>query len=380
MTQSTDYRAAISRRGRFQRALLAVSLLAGLATLGCGDRQEIRHYKVLKPELVYAINHVDPDDTGDAEGLAGGPTDRLLGAIVPRGSRTWYFKLTGPPQLVADQEGAFRALIESLQFEESDSPPRWDLPTGWRQEEATGQRYATLSLPAEGRKLEVSVVGLPTGPIEESILANVNRWRRQMQLPPVAEQQLGDITSELDYSDGSAVLVNLVGRFEGGGMNSASLQQRPGPAQEPPARPVPPSLSFTAPAGWDEQERAMFSLLTLAMQQEGRSARITVSRLRGDGGGLLPNINRWNRQVGAPPISQQELARQSESLTVGGIAGTLVNTLEAREQAEGEAVVGWIGMHDGQSWFVKMQGDTALVRDQLPAFREFLETLEFQAP
>lgn len=57
----------------------------------------------------------------------------------------------------------------------------WTLPKGWRQEPGSGMRFATLKPPVTG-KLDVSVIVLP-GPAGGE-LANVNRWRGQMGLPP----------------------------------------------------------------------------------------------------------------------------------------------------------------------------------------------------
>jgi hypothetical protein len=49
--------------------------------------------------------------------FSGGPADqpvRLLGAIVPYDGATWFFKLTGPADLVAREKPAFLALVQSL--------------------------------------------------------------------------------------------------------------------------------------------------------------------------------------------------------------------------------------------------------------------------
>ena len=50
--------------------------------------------------------------------FAGGPADkpvRMLGAIVPHGGATWFFKLTGPVDLVAKEKPAFLAFVQTLQ-------------------------------------------------------------------------------------------------------------------------------------------------------------------------------------------------------------------------------------------------------------------------
>ncbi len=65
---------------------------------------------------------------------------------------------------------------------------RWTLPAGWKEAQGGGQmRYATLTAPVAG-KLDVSVVHLP-GPAGGE-LANVNRWRNQLGLPPLVEADL----------------------------------------------------------------------------------------------------------------------------------------------------------------------------------------------
>ena len=45
-----------------------------------------------------------------------GKQGRTLGAIVPYGDRTWFFKLTGPADLVEKQKPNFEAFLKSVQF------------------------------------------------------------------------------------------------------------------------------------------------------------------------------------------------------------------------------------------------------------------------
>lgn len=64
---------------------------------------------------------------------------------------------------------------------------RWTLPSGWQERQGGGDmRYATLTPP--GAKAEVTVVRL-SGPAGGE-LANVNRWRNQLGLPPLGEPEL----------------------------------------------------------------------------------------------------------------------------------------------------------------------------------------------
>jgi hypothetical protein len=64
---------------------------------------------------------------------------------------------------------------------------RWTLPKGWTESRGGAMRFATLKPPDPGQ-LDASVVVLP-GPAGGE-LANVNRWRGQIGLPPLDEQGL----------------------------------------------------------------------------------------------------------------------------------------------------------------------------------------------
>ena len=47
--------------------------------------------------------------------LGGGPK-RILGAIVPDGDKTWFFKLTAPDALARKEKEAFMAWVKSLKW------------------------------------------------------------------------------------------------------------------------------------------------------------------------------------------------------------------------------------------------------------------------
>jgi len=62
---------------------------------------------------------------------------------------------------------------------------KWTLPKGWTTTQAGGMRYATLK-PAGNAEVSVVMLSGPAG----GELANVNRWRSQLGLPPVEEGTL----------------------------------------------------------------------------------------------------------------------------------------------------------------------------------------------
>lgn len=194
------------------RYSLAVLLAASwmIAGGGCEKTEEIARYTVAKPPPIEAANNARPGGTADEP--PGEPTDRTLAAIVPRQGQGWFFKLTGPKDAVAAQADPFTALVKSVQFT-ADGKPRWTLPDGWQEQPGSQLRYATLVIPGGEKPLEVSVTALPNPGDDEAgyVLVNVNRWRGQLKLPPIAADQLAGESTRLELDGATATLVNLLG-------------------------------------------------------------------------------------------------------------------------------------------------------------------------
>lgn len=53
-------------------------------------------------------------DVVDFAGSANGKPTRIVGAIVPSGGETWFFKLMGPDALVAKEKPAFREFLNTV--------------------------------------------------------------------------------------------------------------------------------------------------------------------------------------------------------------------------------------------------------------------------
>src|ERR1700739_3174762 len=87
--------ATTTRPGRRIGALLAGLPLAILA--GCKEETSER-YRVPKP-----------------------PQQRLLGAILPHGDRTWFFKLLGPEDAVEKHAKEFKQFVHSVRFTDDKS-------------------------------------------------------------------------------------------------------------------------------------------------------------------------------------------------------------------------------------------------------------------
>jgi len=197
--------------------ILTVS--AGLLLLaGCGQHEEIARYTVPKPELI------DPTLASRPRAPATEKETRTLGLIVPLGATGWFFKLTGDAAAVEKQEEAFSQFASSLKYSAAADPkPSWTLPEGWQEQPGSGMRYATISVPGEGKPLDLSVIPLPgaggageQGSTEKYVLDNVNRWRTQLNLKPITAAELSTTTKTLQVGGHEATYVSLAGTGSGG--------------------------------------------------------------------------------------------------------------------------------------------------------------------
>ena len=87
----------------------------------------------------------------------------------------------------------------------------WDTPAGWTAGPEKPMRKATLLVPAAGggAGAELAVTAFP-GDVGGN-LANVNRWRQQLSLPPISEAELGSALRHLDVGSLHIDVIELVG-------------------------------------------------------------------------------------------------------------------------------------------------------------------------
>src|SRR5690606_17351687 len=92
--------------------------------------------------------------------------------------------------------------------------PEWTVPAEWRPGVESSMRRGSFTVPAEGGlALDISVQVFP-GDVG-GLLANVNRWRRQLSLPGVSQSELPSLIEQKavgDLSDG--VWTHLKGENE----------------------------------------------------------------------------------------------------------------------------------------------------------------------
>lgn len=308
----------------------------------------------------------------------------MLGAIVPQGEQLWFLKMTGAVDAVGAQAGAFRELVQSVRFL-GDGQPAWTLPQGWSQQPASGMRYATLTVGDARPPLEVSVTVLPAGggDLNEAILANVNRWRNQLSLPPLKGDQLASETETVALTGGgSATLVTMQGQAQSNGMAGpfAGGGMRPFVP-----RPTTPTVDTTTaapfeaahPRHWKPGKVGGMRKAAFEIAADNGQAELTVIDLARDAGDRLANVNRWRDQMQQRPLDRAGLSSALQRINVGEQEGDLVEIAGANEKA-GQAILGVIVDVDDKTWFIKLQGTKELVANEKPAFETFVKSIRFR--
>jgi hypothetical protein len=145
---------------------------------------------------------------GETSGDA--PRQQILAAIVPGDSQVWFFLMLDDAERVSRQADAFESFIRTVRLGDDSmraavqsttgsepSPPggllppsgspevmTWKLPAGWTQDSSENAlRVATFRLADPGG--EVAITRFP-GDVG-GLLANINRWRNQLSIPPVSD-------------------------------------------------------------------------------------------------------------------------------------------------------------------------------------------------
>jgi hypothetical protein len=153
------------------------------------------------------------------------PRQRILGAILSHADRDWFFKLMGPADVVGAQKENFDAFVRSLHFDHGDeaAPPpmpmaganqelpaghppvgataapgasgvasaatlTFDAPAGWTPQPPLPLRVVSFTA-GEGDQRADVIVSQLSSTSSGSYLENVNRWRGQVGLPPIKQNE-----------------------------------------------------------------------------------------------------------------------------------------------------------------------------------------------
>jgi hypothetical protein len=313
---------------------------------------------------------------------------------------------------------------EAETVEASDPRIHWTVPSGWKTLPPDQMRLGNfVAAGSDGRKVEITVITFPGTAGGE--LENVNRWRRQISLPPVGADEIKsentaiggnaakvyDLTSAgpatpggattrviaaIALVDGASWFIKMSGDAELVAAQRAAFDQflksvsfgagaTPAPAArsaaaEPPAaapsgEPRAGAPQWQVPADWKPGTASSMRVDSFAFSNGGGAVDISVTKFPGDVGGALANVNRWRGQVGLPAATESQLPGLLTPLDVAGGKAMLVDmTGQSAETGKKTRIIAVSLPQGGSTWFFKMIGDEATVEGQKAAFLKFVQS------
>jgi hypothetical protein len=367
------------------RGRASLALLVSLSVLTGCNRDETKVY------------HIDKDDSASAQPAPAAAPD----ATPPA---------TDTPSVTATP---------------TDSQLSYATPAGWQKKPLSQLRAASLTAPGPDKEsADVSVIPLPVVGRDMDL---VNLWRSQVNLPPtsdpaaVAEATPVTIGAEQGRLFRYVSTEPMIGKFRQQilvatlvrgtttwffrivgptelvdsqrtkfleFLKSISFEDKapepPAAAAIPPATAPPPTSSqpspsiWTVPADWRAVPPAQFLVVQYSVGNDDAKAQVNVAELKGDGGGLLANVNRWRDQIGLPPLDENGLQPLVQSLDVPGGQASLVD-FTGKDSQTGMAtrLIAAMVEQNGQSWFYKLMGDPQVVAAQKNAFTQFIQSAHY---
>ena len=315
----------------------------------------------------------------------------------------------------------------------SSSAPQltWTTPAGWTEVPPSEMRVASFKVAgADGKQADVSIVPLPG--MAGTDAANVNRWRGQVGLPVMTNDELQKSAENVEAGGQPAQLYDLAGQNPASGGTSRIVgviqhrddtawfykmtgdadlveQQKPMfveflkslnfgataqtqtemPAGHPAtggdmgtllSAPAPASSgnkpTWQVPAGWQEVSGGQFLVAKFILTGEGgATAAVNVSM---SAGGLAANVNRWRGQLSLAPLSEDDVKKSMTAIDAQGGKASLVEISGMDAQTGKPArLVGVIVSQAGQTWFYKLMGDAKVVESQKVAFTRFVQGVKY---
>lgn len=336
-------------------------------------------------------------------------------------------QVTRPPAPERNAESVGNALL-------------YDMPDGWTEDLGSRMRLINLH-PAGNANAEcyVSVLGGDGG----GLAANLNRWRQQVGLEELDAAEFENLPT-VDLLGGEASLLQIEGSFTGmngdtqdewaltgvmvstpqatifvkmtgpaellreehanflafvtsvhfgddllgtpsGPQEVESHHAKPAEDGEVEANPASERLFFNAngyrfqvPYAWIDAGPRMMCSLNFRV---GKETECFLVVLGGDGGGLTPNLDRWQGQVGLEPLTAEQIVALPNVDFLGGSAVMLeavgeFTGMSGETSFDEKTLIGLALMGGESAYFLKMVGPSKEVAEHRKAFLDFAAKLE----
>lgn len=351
---------------------LVIVIAALTVASGCQPAEQITTQRSPKSESGYLANR-NPAQLNNPGGLSPAPPltpDRMLVAAYPLDSAMWFFKLNGTIEQIQSVEPEVIKFFESIEF--ADGSPKWELPPKWIKGQARPMRFATLRIGESKPPLEMAISDLPA---PQDLLFNINRWRGQMSLPPIKQEELDSSKKPLKSKIDKSWLFDVNGRYQGSMMGQGMRPPMQGNFDQPAAisEPAPPQAKM--PEGWEPGPTSAIVPLRFQKQIGSGTAQISVSRLPAAVNEWDPNVALWAEQVELQELTADQLKERTRAVEIDGVSGSLIRLIPD-DESKAKGTIGVMVKHNEWAWFIKLTGDRKIVAENEETFIEFLKTIK----
>lgn len=139
-------------------------------------------------------------------------------------------------------------------------------------------------------------------------------------------------------------------------------------------RPAVTLPDFDRPAEWRAAASDQFSAAAFAAGPDDRPVRITITQTPA-AMGLLAQLNRWRRQVGMDPMTEEDIDKQVGTLQIGEVEASFVQF----SGPTGDSITGAVAEVGEQMWFFKMRGPAQTVIEETDRMRAFCKSVRFKS-
>jgi hypothetical protein len=279
----------------------------------------------------------------------------------------------------------------------------WKLPQGWREDGANSMSLANFTIPGPaGKEASVSITQLGNLTGKDALL--VNMFRQEFGLPELSDEEVAKQLHPVEVGTQKGNLFELMGtrkdqtlrivtvvihhpegswfyRISGDPdvvenqkpaflefLKSIQVNEVPAAAPEPEV--ASEKFNWTVPATWKATAPGQMQVARFAVPEKNNGkAEVFVSVFPGDTGGNLANLNRWRKQLGMEPATEQDLSQLISSLDPSNPQAILVDMSNNNRR-----LIGAIVPRDGKYWFYKLLGDAAAVAPEKDAFTAFAKS------
>lgn len=293
-----------------------------------------------------------------------------------------------------------------------------DTPQGWTPGDASGMRKLAFVVQDGERKVEITAIDLAAS--AGALLPNVNRWRSQIQLGEITQEELEKSVRPILVAGLDGQYVELVGPekadprqailgvvairgerawfFKLSGDADLALREKErfeafvksirfetphevsAPAVATTVAGGDSPLNYDTPTGWILGESGGMRRAVFQVTEGEQRVEITVLEVAGSVESLLPNVNRWRQQVQLGEITPAELEKTVTPIQVGGWEGHYVELLGPEDAPRRLAAIRVLASQAGKTWLFSMTGDAVLVLREKERFQGFVKSVKFSSP